>query len=133
MSTEQNKAVVRRFFDEIIGEGSDRAIEAIIASNCVGHLGNGDVEGEAFKKVLRGARTTYPDMSATILDMVAEGDKVACRFYIEGTHKSGKHVRWNGTNVYRVVDGQITDDWAQEDVFSMMQQLGVIPTPGGAS
>jgi predicted ester cyclase len=141
-TTEENKAIVRRFFEEVIGAGSASAIEEIIAPDAVLHLPTADdISGPAFRRVLAGARRTYADMRGAIEEMIAEGDRVACRFTIAASHlgaggdspATGKPVRWRGLNIYRVADGQITDDWAQEDMLGVMQQLGLVPGAGPAT
>ncbi len=79
-----------------------------------------------------------PDMHATIDDMVAEGDKVVVRYTVEGTQQgellgvppSGKRFQTSGISVYRLAEGKIAEQWEQADLLGLMQQLGVIPTPG---
>jgi steroid delta-isomerase-like uncharacterized protein len=141
---ERNKAVVGRYFADIIsgGPAAAAAIDEIIAADCVFHdMPGGDMTGaEAFKQAMRGAPVTFPDMRAEVHDLVAEGDKVVARFTVSATHAgelmgvpaSGKRLTWNGINAFRVVDGRIVEEWISEDFLGMLQQAGAIPAPGRA-
>src|SRR5438128_10733553 len=106
-TAEENKAVVRRFLDEGWSRGDMSAIEAVIAPDYAVHDPNppgraGGVEGE--KQTVRMYRTAFPDLTFTIEDLVAEGDKVVSRFTGRGTHRgelmgvppSGKQVVVSG-------------------------------------
>jgi len=79
-----------------------------------------------------------PDVHFTVDDIIAEGDKVAARWTSTGTHKgelmgipsTGKKVMVTGIVINHFADGKIVDDWESYDILGMMQQLGVIPSPG---
>jgi predicted ester cyclase len=83
-------------------------------------------------------RTAFTDLTATIEDMIAEGDKVAYRLTFRGTHQgelmgmpaTGKHVTYTGIGIDTVVNGTITDMWLNFETLGMLQQLGVVPPPG---
>jgi steroid delta-isomerase-like uncharacterized protein len=78
-----------------------------------------------------------PDLRVVIEDMIAEGDKVATRYTLEGTHEgelfgvppTGQRMSIKSISVERVSDGKIREHWRNTDTLDMMQQLGVIPTP----
>jgi predicted ester cyclase len=76
-------------------------------------------------------------MRATSEDMVAEGDKLAVRWTVQGSHlgellgipPTGKPVRFSGISIYRLAAGKIAEQWEQWDRLPLLQQLGVLPTP----
>lgn len=135
MSTEANKALVRRWVDEVLnarGSGAE-----LIAHDFVGHLaGFPEVEGrEAYRR--RGAAffSAFPDIQFTIEDMLAEGDRVVIRYSTRATHRgewmgvspTGRRVTATGISIYRIASGKIVEEWDSYDNLSVMQQLGVIP------
>ena len=81
-------------------------------------------------------RSGMPDLRVVIEDMIADGDKVAVRYTLEGTHKgelfgvppTGQHVSIKSIAIERVSDGKIREHWRVTDSLDMMQQLGVIPS-----
>jgi steroid delta-isomerase-like uncharacterized protein len=140
MSTEENKAIVRRFAEEILNEKRlDRADE-IMTQDYVDH---GAMPGQApglegFKQ--KGAMwvAAVPDLRVGTEDMFAEGDRVAVRWTADGTHQgtllgippSGRRFRFGGMSIFRVAEGKIAEQWEEWDKLDLMRQLGVIPTPG---
>jgi steroid delta-isomerase-like uncharacterized protein len=141
MSTEENKAVSRRFLVEIFGEGKMAVADQIIAPDHV-NSGPGTLPGlppgpEGSKQLVMVYRNAFPDVHFTIDEQIAEGDKVATRWTAHGTHKgelagipaTGKSSTVTGMGVDRIVNGKIVESWGIFDQFGMMQQLGVIPTP----
>jgi steroid delta-isomerase-like uncharacterized protein len=82
-------------------------------------------------------RSGMPDLRVVIEDMIAEGDKVATRYTLEGTHEgelfgvppTGQHLSIKSISVERVSDGKIREHWRITDTLDMMQQLGVISMP----
>ncbi len=81
--------------------------------------------------------SAFPDIHLTIDDMVAEGDKVAVRITMTGTHKgefmgippTNKKVTIWAINIYRIAGGKIVEELGKADTLGLMQQLGVVPTP----
>jgi steroid delta-isomerase-like uncharacterized protein len=82
-------------------------------------------------------RSGMPDLKVVIEDMIAEGDKVATRYTLEGTHQgelfgvppTGKRLSIKSMTVERVLEGKVRDHWRVTDTLEMMQQLGVVPEP----
>ena len=142
MSIEENKALVRRFYDELLNKCNLAAADELVAADYVWHRPTGpDVHGlEAMKQLVRTALKTLPDFYCTIEDMIAEGDKVATRFTAGGTHKgefmgmppTGNEVVVSGLAIERVADGKIAETWERYDTLSWAQQLGLVPIPGAA-
>ena len=140
MSAEQNKAILRRFFEEIFNNGDLSVADEIVAADYVNHNpAPGETPGlEGLKEFVTNLRTAFPDVSFTIDDEVAEGDKVVTRWTCRGTHQaefagipaSGNHVTFSAINIHHVVDGKIQEAWVKWDTLDFMQQLGVIPPMG---
>jgi predicted ester cyclase len=87
MSTEENKALLRRAWDEIYGQGRLDSVEEFVLDDVIAHEPDGDVRGiEEFKRYLATFLAAFPDASATIEDVIAEGDKVVSRYTVRGTH-----------------------------------------------
>jgi steroid delta-isomerase-like uncharacterized protein len=92
---------------------------------------------EGVRAVVAMFRSGMPDLRVIIEDMIAEGDKVATRYTLEGTHEgelfgvppTGQRLSIKSISVERVSDGKIREHWRITDTLDMMQQLGVIPMP----
>ncbi len=139
MSAEENKAVVRRFWG-VWEEGNIGLVDELVAPDYVNHSPGipDQPEGpEGIKAVVSMFRGGMPDLRVVIDDMIAEGDKVAVRYTIEGTHEgdlfgvspTGRRLSIQSFTVERVSDGKIREHWRVTDTLDMMQQLGVFPTP----
>jgi len=140
MSTEENKALVPRLI-EAFHTGNLAIVDEIIATDFVLHDTALPVEIrgiEGVKQWISVFRTAFPDLRLTILDLVAEGDKVAKHFTLSGTHKgdfmgippTGKQATLPvAISIYRMTGGKIAELWMAYNALPMMQQLGVIPTP----
>jgi predicted ester cyclase len=142
MSTKDLKAFERRFFEEW-NKGKAAAMKAIdetCATNIVWHEANGEERRglKDFKKSMGEFFDAFPDNHFAISDMIAEGDKVACSYTITGTHKgammgiqpTNKKITLLAIEIDRIVGGKFVEGWIRFDTMGMMQQLGVIPTPG---
>jgi predicted ester cyclase len=143
MSTEENKAIVRRLIEEGMNQGKVSVFDELIAPNYVNYDFPTPTPGrEGFKQVIFGLfMTAFPDMHVTVEDEIAESDKVATRGYFSGTHKgefmgippTGKQIHVKYNDMWRVENGELVENWIQMDMPGLMQQLGVAPAPGQAS
>ena len=144
MSTEQNKAIARRFLEEVFGQGKLAVVDEIVAPDHVDH-GPSTLPGmptgpEGSKMVVTIYRNAFPDIHFTIDEQIAEGDKVVTRWTGRGTHKgelagipaTGKSATVTGVGIDRIVNGKIVESWGIFDQFGMMQQLGIIPAASQA-
>ena len=135
--SEQNKVIVRRMYDEVVGQGKLDLIDELVDPDVVEHeefpgIPPGREGGKEFFSMFRSA---FPDLQFAVEDMVAEGDKVAARITIRGTHKgpfldiapTGKQITVDAIDIFRFASGKIVDHWGVTDQMSMMQQLGAIP------
>jgi steroid delta-isomerase-like uncharacterized protein len=144
MSTEANKAIIRRLFKEAFEQGHLAVLDEIIAPNQVnggpGALPEMPSGPEGTKMLITAYRNAFPDLHFTIDEQIAEGTTVVTRWTAQGTHKgelagipaTGKPATVVGLGVDRVENGKIVESWGLFDQFGMLQQLGVIPAPGQA-
>ena len=142
MSTEENKNLVRRFFEDVWNTHSLALVDELFSADYAEHR---PVPGipptrDGFKQVARIFWSGFPDGRIEIEDQVAEGETVVTRWTSRSTHAgeftqiapTGKQVVVNGINIHRVADGKIVETWVQFDQLGMLQQLGVVPAPGQA-
>jgi steroid delta-isomerase-like uncharacterized protein len=138
MSTEGDKAAVRRFREAFNSGDLDGAV-AVLAPHAVVHLSGAPdpLTVEAFKQFGALIMKAFPGGTATIDDLIAEGDKVVSRLTFRGTHAgdlmgiapTGKSVTVSEIIIDRFADGKIVESWRLFDQMAMMQQLGVIQAP----
>jgi len=142
MSTEDNKALARRAFEEGFNQRNLAVFDELNVPDFVSHSASLTMQGlEAFKQFVWMYLTAFPDLTATIEDMIAEGDKVVSRVTYRGTHKgalmgippTGKQVTVTGITIVRFVGGKGVEIWGNNDDLGLLQQLGVVPAPGQAS
>lgn len=140
MPTEENKAIARRWGEEVWGKGNLAAVDELYATNFVFNWAPPGVgpDLEGYKQTVTMFFAAFADIQASSEDMVAEGDKVAVRWTWRCTHKgeymgiapTGKQVTLTGIGIVRIAGGKIVEEWGEMDNLGMMQQLGVIPPPG---
>lgn len=136
MSSEQNKALIRRFYAEI-NKRNLAIIDELVATEMVDHdAAPGEPKGpEGTKQTYATLLKAFPDLQISIDYVVAEGDMVVVRWTNRGTHKgeffgfpaSGKGYSFTGTGTYRITGGKIVEHWLNYDQFGLMQQLGMMP------
>jgi predicted ester cyclase len=142
MSPEANKAISRRWVEEVFSQGNLAVADQIITPNHVNSgpaalpgLPNGPEGGRILVTVYR---TAFPDIHFTIDQQIAEGDTVMTRWTATGTQMgelaglppTGKFATTTGIILDTFANGMIAHTWAIFDQFGLMQQLGVIPSPG---
>jgi predicted ester cyclase len=127
MSTDQNKAVVRRYLEEIINRGNFEVADEIFAQSYVNHSA-GVGFGQALTDFLAGIvnmKAAFPDWHVTLEDMVAEGDLVVDRVRIAATHSgcvhgvapTGRRIETLAMHMWRVVDGRLAEGWYATDAL----------------
>jgi steroid delta-isomerase-like uncharacterized protein len=140
MSTEQNKALFRRFAEQLATQGNLSVIDELVALDFVEHepLPPGvPASREGVKQLFSMLGSGFPDLQITFHDMIAEGDKVVAIMTWSGTHKgefmgipaTGKPVSFQVIDIVRIADGKLVEHWGQMDMMAMMQQVGAIPAP----
>lgn len=140
MSTEENKAYVRRQIDELWNKGNLDAADECFTPDFVGHdpVNPEEIRGpDGFRQSVAATRSAFPNFHVEIIDQVAEGDKVVTRYVTSGTHQgelpgirpTGKRIEVAGMGIDYFSEGKIAESWEYYDVMGMMQQMGVIPYP----
>jgi predicted ester cyclase len=140
MSTEQNKAIVRRYREAHNTNQLDQ-LDEIVATNLISHnLLPGLPPGlQGGKMAHMGGVASFPDLQVRTEDLIAEGDKVVERWTQRGTYTgapfmgapvNGKSFSVSGTSIYRIANGKIVEHWGEMDILGLLQQLGLAPTPG---
>lgn len=139
MSIEENKAVVRRGIEEVWNQKNVAIVDEIAAPDYVSHNPAMTTHGlEQYKQLVMMYFAAFPDLHLTIEDEIAEGDKVVTRVTARGTHQgsfmgippTGKHAVVTGIVIDRFANGKTVEAWNNLDDLGLLQQLGVIPTPG---
>lgn len=138
----ENKALLHRWFDEVWNKGSVSAIDEMLATNAVVHGLGPDLRGpQGFKPFHSAYRNAFPDVTIRVDDVVAEGNLVAVRWSGTGTHRgeglgfpaTGKRVNFSGTVFARVEQGKLIEGWNIFNQLEMLQQLGVTNLPAAVS
>ncbi len=138
MSTEENKALVRRFYEEI-DKGNLASMDEIVAEDYINH-NPPPFPGPPGREGLKTAFKIFWDATPgyhKIEDMIAEGDKVVTRLTAYGTHVSemfgipptGNQLTMTAIAIHRLTDGKIVEHWSEKDNLGFMQQLGILPLP----
>ena len=143
MSEEENKALIRRYYQEIDAAAKDdrgaSVLDDFVAPNFFNHAPSPgftpDLEG--LKQANDHFLAAAPDGYHVIEDMIAEGDKVMTRLSAYGTHTgelfgippTDKQVSMTAIAIHRIENDKIVEHWSEIDNLGIMQQLGVVPTP----
>ena len=135
--SDANKAVVRRYFEENLNQGTLALVDELFSTDSVIQVPHWpEMRGrEARKELVASLHKAFPDLHYSIDELIAEEDKVVARWSFEGTHQgdylgispTGKKVSCGGTSTFRIADGMITAELVQWDALGMMQQLGAVP------
>ena len=138
--SEQNKALVRRFFDQVYNNARPEVIDELLAADYVDHSAPpGQAAGAAgTRQVYDMYRTAFPDLRVKLHDLVAENDLVVVRTTFAGTSRgplmgappTGKPVQIASMVIVRLRDGRFVERWEQMDLLGLMLQLGVVSQPG---
>jgi steroid delta-isomerase-like uncharacterized protein len=135
MNIEENKKIVRRYQEIYNSNDLDALTEVVSEEILTPRIMPGIPTGiEGAKAAHQIMLTAFPDYQTVIDDLVAEGDKVAARITMSGTHRgsfmgiaaTGKHVLFTGMYIARIADGKIVEHWGEEDAVSLLQQLGAL-------
>ena len=129
-SIEENKALIRRFFNAI-ESGNLQVLDEIVTEGYDDHLPGQTPGREILKKYFTALRSAFPDLTLPISAIVAEGDSVAVLNSIRGTHKgefiglkpSGRSIDAMAFQLYRIEDGKLAEHWEVADFALLMRQL----------
>lgn len=132
---EENKALAKRAFEEILSQGHFELAEQIYAKDFVNHGVHRDVTLEEDQAALRGWHQAFSDIAIVPEKLIAENDLVTVYWIARGTNTgtgnglpaTGKKAELAGITIWRIVDGKIKEEWSAFDQLSLMQQLGLLP------
>ena len=138
-TTEENKRIVREFIDAAFNKHQLEKAGEYMTPDIKWHGGTlGTVEGrDNFVGLISAIVAALPDLRNVELDIIAERDIVSVRAVVDGTHNgdllgipaSGKHVKWDAIDNYRVVDGKIAEEWAADDLLAFVYGVGAYTPP----
>jgi steroid delta-isomerase-like uncharacterized protein len=138
ISMEENKSLARRSW-EIVSQRDLVPLEDVYAADLVWHEPDQDVQGlEEAKQFYSTNLSAFPDLNATVEDVIAEGDKVVTRWTMRGTHRgeteefglpTNRQVEIKGLTMHRIEGGKIVEEWEGYDNLGFMQRLGLVPKP----
>jgi len=132
---EQNKAIARRAFEEILSGGRLELAQQLYAKDFINHGIHSNASLEEDQAALKGWRQAFPDAVIVPEKLIAEGDLVTIYWIARGTNTgtgnglpaTGKKAELAGITIWRIVDNKIKEEWSAFDQLSMMQQLGLLP------
>jgi len=131
---DQNKALAKRAFEELLSKGRFEVAEQLYAKDFVNHGIHRDISLEEDQAALKGWHQAFSDLSIVPEKLIAEGDMVAVYWIARGTNTgagnglpaTGKKVEQSGITIWRIVNGKIKEEWSAFDQLSMMKQLGLL-------
>lgn len=140
---EQNKEIAKRFYTEIWNNGDLAVVDEIFTADyeVVDRPSWREPGASGLKAFITDQHRIFPDVHTTIIEMIAEGDKVAVYFKVTATHEgdlngpvglvpaTGKKVYWDGMSILHIKDGKIIRTEGIINNMTLMQQLGAVPTP----
>ena len=142
MTTQQNETLVRRFFADPVNKQQAELWRDICTSDYVHHdpqLPGVDIRGlDNYIDTMNGFFSVFPDIQVSIHHIFSSGDRAAARWTFSGTQRgampglapTGKQVSVNCISIHRMAGGKVAESWVVYDALGMMQQLGVVPSPG---
>ena len=143
MGVDENKALVRRFYEEVWDKGNLDVADEVFAADYVRHdprAADPAPGPEGQKRVAGDFRRAFPDLRFEVELIVAEGDLVAARWHAWGTHSgpwamvepTGRTIDYSGVNFLRVQDGKVVEIWNHRDDLGLMEQIGARVYAGAA-
>ena len=138
---EQNKALAKRAFEELLSKGRFELAEELYAKDFVNHGIHRDISLAEDQAALKGWHQAFSDLSIAPEKLIADGDLVAVYWIARGTNTgagnglpaTGKKVEQSGITIWRIVHGKIKEEWSAFDQLSMMQQLGLLDQKGSGA
>src|SRR5215217_990518 len=137
--SDENKEKMRRVFEEAFGQGKVEVVDEVLHSDFVCYDPNseaGEVRGaDTIKSEIEYFRNAVPDLTYSVEDQIAEGDKVVTRYTVSGTHQgeffgvagTGKRIEMSGINIDRFDEsGKLVEEWPEYDLLGAMKQLGAM-------
>lgn len=134
MNVQQNKSIALRYIEEMHNKRNPDVADELFSDECKIHLGQATFDSENYKNMILRHSDTFPDITTTVDDLIAEGDKVVVRWTSRFTHQDKfmgvdptyKQIKVSGMSIYRINQGKIAEIWISWDRLSLMQQVGII-------
>jgi steroid delta-isomerase-like uncharacterized protein len=135
VSLDQNKALARRYYDEVLTGRQRQRLDELLASGFVSHVSGGpDVNAEGYARAVAATHAAFADLVVTVLDQVAEADKVVTRWSATGRQTgsfagvpaTGRVLTVTGIHIHRVNSGRLAEHWEELDTLGALRQLGVL-------
>ena len=141
MSIADHKAIVRRYFEEVVDKSRIDILDELVTADCIIHRPEAPepiVGLEAFKLALGRILQVYSEFATTIHDLIGEEDRVACRLSHRAVHRgdwtsrigrhavAGRTVTWPAIAIFRFREGKIAEEWVSRDELGMLIELGVL-------
>ena len=131
---EQNKALAKHAFEELLSKGKFELAEQLYAKDFVNHGLHRDISLDEDQAALKGWHQAFPDLAIVPEKLIAEGDLVTIYWIARGTNTgtgnglpaTGKKAEQAGITIWRIVNGKIKEEWSAFDQLSLMQQLGLL-------
>ena len=140
MRVDQNKQLLKRYIAEVWDNENPAALDEFLAPDYRRHRSpaTSPLTRDQQKDLLIGFRGAFPDVKLTVEEMISEGDRIAFRSTMRGTHlgeflglkPTGKHVEFSLLDVLRIENGKFAEQWGGPDIYDLVRQLGGIVTEG---
>ena len=135
--SEENKAIVTRFYETLDRHDLDALGEICSPDFRFNFTGAPSMDFPAFRQFISGFHAAFPDLRHNLEELIAEGDKVAVRLLLSGSHRgvfqglppTGKEIAVTGMGIFRIVNGKVVENSPLADSLGMLQQLGALPAP----
>jgi steroid delta-isomerase-like uncharacterized protein len=146
MSGEVNKALSRRLVEEAWNQGKIEVVDEVLADDFVHHDPTAPerCKRDDYKQWIAVSRVAFPDLQITVDDELVDGEQIATRWTVRGTHQgdlvepagtippTGRQIKVTGISIARYANGKLVEDWQEGDTLGLMMQLGVLPAPAQA-
>lgn len=130
---QENKDLVRRYYDEVLTGRNRDLLEQLVDPSFVSHIPGGAVVGAAvYAAAVDATHAAFADLVVTVHDQVAEQDKVVTRWSAAGTHTgsfagvaaTGRAVTVTGIHIHRILNGRFTEHWEELNQLGALRQMG---------
>jgi steroid delta-isomerase-like uncharacterized protein len=139
VSLDDNKELVRRLYEEAFNDGDLELVDELVADDVVTHnpiILDAPTGPDSIRGGLEMIRKAFPDFHVEVVDLIAEGDRVAAFLTMSGTnegdYRRGGATRKRGTMraffIWRIADGKLAESWGLADRFGFLQELGIVPS-----
>lgn len=127
--SEQNEALIRRWFDEVWSQRREEAIDELMADD-VSALGlppEPISSREAFKQFYRPFIAAFPELGISVEEVFSRDDRIGFRCRVRGTHRNGRRCEFEGGGFVRVREGKLAEGHNIWNFLEMLEQLGLVP------